>query len=93
MMHSFKNIHGARDLGKIESFSNKRMNSLKIINEFYFTDINRVNSQSSIAHSVSSPILYGKKIQYFFTIFFCVYLQLNYLNNALSINFSNLNNP
>ena len=63
MTKSFKNFSGARDLGKFESFSDRRRTNLKIINEFYFSDFQKTIQETPLAaHSISSPALYGKKL-------------------------------
>lgn len=61
MKTSFKNLSGANKLLRFESFSEKKLHTLKNINEFYFSDIQKVISESPMAiHSISSPCLFGK---------------------------------
>lgn len=60
MMTSFKHLSGTNKLLRLETFSEKKLNNLKVINEFYFSDMQKALTDSPIAiHSISSPCLLG----------------------------------
>jgi len=60
---SFKNLTGNTNYLKLESFTVKKKSSLNNINEFYFTDIQKVTSIAPQAiQSLSTPCLFGNLI-------------------------------